>query len=111
MNKSDLNLKHRVNRQVQQSGKSIQKLAREMDMSYSGVWQMLGREQLTLERLAQLSRVLQYNFFRELAQDFEYPNPDYSNTAERNENAVLQKRVQELELEVRVLKEAIGLMK
>ncbi|WP_163709814.1 hypothetical protein [Mangrovibacterium lignilyticum] len=103
-----LELKRMVNRQVQKRGMNIRKLARELDITYSGTHQLLDREKLQVQRLAELSEALKYNFFRELAEQFDYQEPDYS---DNSENEALKQRVKELELEQKVLKEAISLMR
>jgi len=103
-----LELKKMINRQLKKSGMTVGGLARELKMTHSGVRQMLDREQLKVQRLAELSEAMNYNFFRELGESLPYAEPDYTDTSEKDR---LKERVKELELELKVLKEAISLMK
>lgn len=100
-----------INRQLKASGWSIQKMAHETKLTYSGVWQLLKRNDIQIQRLAELSEAFQYNFFRDLAEQLPYNEPDYTTAKENTEKEVLQARVQELEMELKVLKEAISLMR
>jgi len=104
----DLELRKMINHQMKKRGVTTQKLAEAMNMTYSGVWQMLDKDQLQVRRLAVLTEALQYNFFRELAQRFPYAEPNYTDNSEKE---ALKERIKELETEVRILKEAITLMK
>lgn len=103
-----LELKKMINRQLKKNGMTVRELARELKMTYSGVHQLLSREQLQVQRLADLSEAMNYNFFRELAETLPYAEPNYTDTSEKDR---LNERVKELELELKVLKEAISLMK
>ena len=82
-------------------------IARALNMHPTSVNGMLHRPTLQVQKLADLSDFLQYNFFRELATQFPYAEPDCADTDLVNENATLQNRVKELELEVNILRQTI----
>lgn len=99
-----------VKRQMEARNMNTHQLAKAVGMSYAGLWQMFKNDKLKVQRLAEMSEAMQYNFFRELAQQFPYTEPVYT-TEEAASSQVLQTRIKELELEIKVLKEAIVLMR
>jgi hypothetical protein len=68
---------------------------------------MLKRSTLQVQRLAELSEFLQYNFFREIAAKLPYTEPDYSVAEDRTEVENLQTRIKELEMEVNILRQTL----
>jgi len=82
-------------------------LSRGLKMNHSSVVGMLKRPTLQVQRLAELSEFLNYNFFREIAAKLPYPEPDYLIAKERTEAEALQIRVKELELEVSILRQTL----
>nr|WP_319999163.1 hypothetical protein [uncultured Draconibacterium sp.] len=82
-------------------------IARALNMHPTSVNGMLHRPTLQVQKLADLSDFLQYNFFRELATKFPYAEPDCADQELVKENKNLQNRVRELELEVKVLRQTI----
>ena len=110
-----LDLNKAILRLFNQDGWTINKLARATEMTYSGAWQLLRRNDMGVQRLAGVSEAFQYNFFRELAEQLPYSAPDYSPketvVADNSENLALKGRVKELEMELKVLREAIVLMR
>ncbi|KJF42444.1 hypothetical protein [Draconibacterium sediminis] len=82
-------------------------IARALNLHPTSVNGMLHRPTMQVQKLADLSNLLQYNFFRELATKFPYAEPDCADTELVNENASLQSRVKELELEVNILRQTI----
>ena len=82
-------------------------LSRGLKMNHSSAAGMLNRETLQVQRLAELSEFLQYNFFREIAAKLPYTEPDYSVAEDRTEVENLQARIKELELEVSILRQTL----
>lgn len=82
-------------------------LSRGLNMPYQSVAGMLKRPTLQVQRLAELSEFLQYNFFREIAAKLPYKEPDYSIAEDRTEVEELQSRIKELELEVSILRQTL----
>ncbi|WP_163322944.1 hypothetical protein [Draconibacterium mangrovi] len=82
-------------------------IARAFNLHPTSVNGMLHRPTLQVQKLADLSNLLHYNFFRELATKFPYAEPDCADTELVNENASLLNRVKELELEVNILRQTI----
>lgn len=79
-------------------------LSRGLKMNHSSVVGMLKRPTLQVQRLAELSEFLDYNFFREIADKLPYSEPDLVDTSEE---IALQSRVKELELEVGILRQTL----
>ena len=82
-------------------------LSRGMNINHSSAVGMLKRETLQVQRLAELSEFLQYNFFREIAAKLPYTEPDYSVAEDRTEVENLQSRIKELEIEVNILRQTL----
>lgn len=82
-------------------------IARALNVHPTSVNGMLHRPTMQVQKLADLSNFLQYNFFRELATKFPYPEPDCADQELVEENNKLQNRVRELELEVNILRQTI----
>ena len=82
-------------------------LSRGMKISHSSIVGMLKRSTLQVQRLAELSEFLQYNFFREIAAKLPYTEPDYSVAEDRTEVENLQARIKELEMEVSILRQTL----
>ncbi|BBE20632.1 hypothetical protein AQPE_4826 [Aquipluma nitroreducens] len=82
-------------------------LSRGLNMNHSSVAGMLKRPTLQVQRLAELSEFLQYNFFREIAAELPYPEPDCAKEMDRTEVDVLQTRIKELEMEVGILRQTL----
>jgi hypothetical protein len=79
-------------------------LSRGIKLKHSSVVGMLKRSTLQVQRLAELSEFLNYNFFREIAAKLPCTEPDYITLSEVNE---LQNKIKELEMEVRILRQTI----
>jgi hypothetical protein len=82
-------------------------LSRGMKINHSSAVGMLKRSTLQVQRLAELSEFLQYNFFREIAAKLPYTEPDYSVAEDRTEVENLQTRIKELEMEVNILRQTL----
>nr|WP_319511671.1 hypothetical protein [uncultured Draconibacterium sp.] len=82
-------------------------IARAFNLHPTSVNGMLHRPTMQVQKLADLSDLLQYNFFRELATKFPYAEPDCVDQELVEENNKLQNRVRELELEVNILRQTI----
>lgn len=79
-------------------------LSRGLKMNHSSVAGMLKRPTLQVQRLAELSEFLNYNFFREIATKLPYSEPDVVDTTEATK---LQNRIKELEMEVSILRQTL----
>jgi len=94
-----------VVREAEKRKLTTRDLVKQLGLSYSAARTLFQRPTLQVQRLADLSELFQYNFFRELAQQLPYPEPVYADSR-TEEIEKLQKRVFELEVENRTLKEA-----
>ena len=85
-------------------------VSKTLGISYSSARTLFLRSTMQVQRLGELSDLFQYNFFRELAQQFSYADPVCSDNSEleraTEEIEKLQKRIFELEVENRTLKAA-----
>jgi hypothetical protein len=82
-------------------------IARALNLHPTSVNGMLHRPTIQVQKLADLSDLLQYNFFRELSTQFPYAEPDCTDTELLKENENLHNRVRELELEVTILRQTL----
>lgn len=96
-----------IKREMERKRVSGADLAHALKINHSSVSGMLQRPTIQVQRLAELSEFFNYNFFREIAQELPFPEPDYANTADKADVARLQSRVRDLELEVSILRQTI----
>lgn len=82
-------------------------LSRGLKMNHSSVVGMLKRPTLQVQRLAEISEFLNYNFFREIAVKLPYTEPDYTKEIDRSEEIALQNRIKELEIEVGIMRQML----
>ncbi len=94
-----------IQREMQKKHIRIADIARELKMSQSSISGMMKRPTIQVGRLIGLCRVLQYNFFREIAMQLPFTEPDYS---DQTTEASLQNRIQELEIENRILRQMLN---
>ena len=85
-------------------------IARKLNLSHSSVSGMLSRETLQVKRLIELSHVLKYNFFREIASKIEYKEPligtdiiQQQQVKHQHEIEQLKDEIKRLEIKVEVL--------
>ncbi len=76
-----------------QRGLTHPQLAKKLDLTVGSVHKMFQGKQLSLERVAELSLIFNYNFFVVLAERLEFEEPKSKE----------QKRIYELEIENRTL--------
>ncbi len=96
-----------IKREMERKHINATDLSRGMKINHSSAVGMLKRPTLQVQRLAELSEFLQYNFFREIAAKLPYTEPDYSVAEDRAEVENLQARIKELEMEVNILRQTL----
>ena len=96
-----------VKRELQRKRISVSELSRGLKINTSSVVGMLRTPTFQVQRLADLSALLNYNFFREIAAQFPYTEPVYTEESEKSEVEALQNRVKELEMEVGILRQTL----
>jgi hypothetical protein len=96
-----------IKREMERKHINATDLSRGMKINHSSAVGMLKRSTLQVQRLAELSEFLQYNFFREIAAKLPYTEPDYSVDEDRTEVENLQARIKELEMEVSILRQTL----
>jgi hypothetical protein len=83
-------------------------LARSLNLKSTTVLLMFRRPTIQVSKLIKLSKIFEYNFFREIADQLPYAEPANPGAAvmakERDE---LTNRIKELEMEVAVLRQTI----
>jgi hypothetical protein len=82
-------------------------VSRALKINQASVQGMFKRQTMQVQKLADLSEMLQYNFFREIADSLPYKQPNPVATQTDTENAELKERVKALEMEVSILRQTL----
>jgi len=96
-----------VRRELQRKKVSVAELSRALNINSSSVSGMLKSPTFQVQRLAELSEFLNYNFFRELAAKLPYTEPVFAEESKLSEIEALQIRIKELEMEVGILRQTL----
>ena len=104
---STIDVRPMIRREMQKQRVTGTDIARKLKIHPTTILDAIERPTMQLNRLAELSDFFQYNFFREIALKIPYPNPDYSVKNDRTEIEALQKQVNDLEMEVKILNQVI----
>jgi len=96
-----------ISREMKRKRINVSELARGLRINHSTAAGMLQRPTLQVQRLAEISELLNYNFFREIANTLSCTEPDYTSEPNRAEVNKLQNQIKDLELEVRILRQTI----
>lgn len=96
-----------VRREVKRKKVSVAELSRALKINQSSASGMLKSPTFQVQRLAELSELLNYNFFRELAAKLPYTEPVFAKESKQSEVEDLQNRVKELEMEVGILRQTL----
>ena len=96
-----------VKRELERQKVGVSELSRGLNIRSSSVSGMLKSPTFQVQRLADLSEFLNYNFFRELAALLPYAEPVYARESKQSEVEELQSRVKELEMEVGILRQTL----
>ncbi|PTN09402.1 hypothetical protein [Mangrovibacterium marinum] len=106
----ELPVKAMVQREARKRKIRAADVAKGLGIDYTSARTLFLRPTMQVQRLADLSELFEYNFFRELAQQLPYDAPYYNDENELNsatdEIGKLKQRIFELEIENRTLKEA-----
>lgn len=83
-------------------------LAKKLMVQPSAIHGMLSRETIHVHKLLEISEVLQYNFFREIAQQLPYLEPEYEQKIDIEAvKAPLLLQIRDLQLEVNILRQTL----
>lgn len=98
-----------IERVVTKKKVSYAELSRGLKISNTSVLTMMRRNTMQVQRLAELSEFLQYNFFREIADSLPYAEPMNKEYQDEKGQAVqtraeLENRIKELELEISIMR-------
>lgn len=96
-----------IMREMKRKRINVSELGRGLRIKHSTVVGIMQRPTLQVQRLAEISEFLNYNFFSEIANKLHCTEPDYATETTRNEVNGLQNRVKDLELEVKILRQTI----
>lgn len=93
-----------LEREVKRKKYSHADLSRMLHISSNSIMNLFRRNTMQIQRLAELSEALQYNFFREIADTLPYAEP--VPTKKENDCTIeqLQARIKELEMEISVMR-------
>lgn len=92
-----------IKRELKNKHVSPAELARQLSTTPSTVHGMLNRQTLQVGKLLQLSDILKYNFFKEIAQRLPYEEP----ALRKEEEKQMEERIRELEIEATTLRRTI----
>jgi hypothetical protein len=111
MEHEPINVISSVKREIERQKMSKAELARRLHLNHTSVLTMFRRPTLHVHRLIQLSEILQYNFFRDVADQLPYQEPAFKtqggDRSLEEENIELKDRVKYLEMEVSILRQTI----
>lgn len=96
-----------LKRELKRKKITTSELSRALKINSSSVSGMLKSPTFQVQRLADLSEFLNYNFFRELAVKFPYTEPVFPEESKQSEVMELQTRIKELEMEVGILRQTL----
>jgi hypothetical protein len=96
-----------IKREMKNRRITAAEVARALQVNPSSVKGMLQRPTLQVQKLAELSVFFRYNFFYEIAEKLSFSAPDFLAEQHSGEAISLQKRVAELEQEVKILRQTI----
>ena len=83
-------------------------VARKLNLNPSSVKTMLHSDTMQVQRLLDMSNLLQYNFFREIAALLHFTEPVIEKeTPDVDPTIALNERIKELEIEVKILRQTL----
>ena len=86
-----------LKREMKKQHLNASELSRKLGLHQTSIQGILSRETIQVQRLADLCKAMQFNFFRELAEQFPFEEPVIDN--------VHKQKVSELNEEINLLKE------
>jgi hypothetical protein len=87
-----------VHRELRRKLMDTRDVAARLGVKYQTAYSMLQRDYYTVYEMERFSKLCEYNFFAELATQFNYPEPIDT------DKVALQNRIKELETEIAVLR-------
>lgn len=91
-----------ITREMRKKRMSPTELARQLNLNPTTVAGMLKRNTLQVNRLYELSKIFEYNFFKEIADTLSLPEP-----AIKEDSSPLKDRIKELEIENGILRKML----
>jgi hypothetical protein len=104
---TDLPVLAMVKREMQRKRITVSELSRALKINTSSASGMLKRPTFQVQRLVELSELMNYNFFREIAAQLPYTEPVYVNESKQSEVEELKSRLKELEMENTILRKTL----
>lgn len=96
-----------VKREMQRKRVTVSEISRALKINTSSASGMLKSPTFQVQRLVELSEVMNYNFFREIAAQLPYTEPAYVNASKQSEVEELRSRIKELEMENSILRQTL----
>lgn len=90
-----------VHRELEKRGLNPSDVAKQLGLKYTTAYVLMRRNYFTVDQMARFSKMLDYNFFTELASQYQFSEPA---DAEKSE---LRAKVVDLEKEVELLRRTI----
>ncbi|HEX3008485.1 MAG TPA: helix-turn-helix transcriptional regulator [Bacteroidales bacterium] len=90
-----------VRREVENKRITFAEMARRLGISRPSVTKFMSLHDMSVNRLMEISKILEFNFFREIAANFSY------NAPLDQEKEELKEHVKSLEFEIKILRQTI----
>lgn len=90
-----------VRRELEIKHVSFSELARRLQISRSSITESMKSHNMSVNRLMEITDILKFNFFREIASEFSYVEPL------DKEKEELKERIKSLEFELQILRQII----
>ena len=102
--KKKIDVNSMINAQMRRKNISASDLGRKINVSRTTAYSLSQRESIPVNRLIDLSKALNYNFFTEIANQLNITQPDPRN----QEGESLTEKIAKLETQLEVLKDVLG---
>lgn len=97
-----------VGREMKKRHVTAAAVARKLNLNPSSVKTMLHSDTMQVQRLLDMSNMLQYNFFREIAAQLLFTEPVVEKEMPADNSTIaLNDRIKELEMEVKILRQTL----
>ena len=105
-----MNIKEVIIREMRKKHMPNAELSRRLKRNNSTIAAMFNRETLQVNRLIEISNILEYNFFQDIADTLSFPKPVVNEVpvvTVVNDPSPLQQRIKELEIENAILRKLL----
>ena len=104
---TDIDVNKMIKEQMRKNFLSMSGLSRKMGAHQSTISSMLGRQTLQVQKLIELSKVFNYNFFKEIANLLPYEHPKLNEGDFQQEISALNEKIKLQEMEIGILRDTL----